>query len=347
MISILLRGYHPQKISGKINYINYLYRNQKTISIFHKLNPLNLIYPKATYLLKGMDLYLIYWPEVLLYLIWAKYFRKVKTVVIDSQENLFLVGLVRWLGFNTELILYDFAEPNLKISPKTSKQLVSFDQIVVMTEAIKASVVVQLPALETKIIVRPYKVQRNLFYPFSPEEAEQKAKLYGINFRYILYVGSEQDRKNFFTFVKAFRRLQKDFPDLYLVKIGQSQSAVNRAKLTRLLGQDPKLRDHFMLIENCSTEQLATYYNLAEIFIFPSLYEGFGIPLAEAMACGVPIVASRIPTTEEICGDAVLYVDSPIDPSAFEKSIKGVLKHPKVADIYRQKVINQAVNLSY
>jgi glycosyltransferase involved in cell wall biosynthesis len=93
--------------------------------------------------------------------------------------------------------------------------------------------------------------------------------------------------------------------DVALVLVGGRQWSDNEQKRLTELG----IQGRVHILENVTDQTLCYLYNKAVGFVYPSLYEGFGIPLLEAMACGCPIVASRIPSTIEVAGDCLIYFD--------------------------------------
>jgi glycosyltransferase involved in cell wall biosynthesis len=138
----------------------------------------------------------------------------------------------------------------------------------------------------------------------------------------VLYVGNIKPHKNIERIIDAFGRARRDGPDgLKLVIVGDEVSRypslrqmVHRHKLdkaVRFLGFQPQ-------------ETLASFYRLASVFVFPSLYEGFGLPPLEAMACGTPVVTSNVSSLPEVAGDAALLVD-PYDVDAIAEAIRQAL----------------------
>jgi glycosyltransferase involved in cell wall biosynthesis len=127
----------------------------------------------------------------------------------------------------------------------------------------------------------------------------------GITKEYIIHVGSFEPRKNHLRLLDAYTRLrEKSIIDHQLVLVGK----------TNWLSTDffealetSKYRDDIIQIKNVTEEDLAFLYNGADILFYPSLYEGFGLPLTEAMACGTPIVASNVSAIPEVAGDAAEY----------------------------------------
>ncbi|MCD6511209.1 MAG: glycosyltransferase family 4 protein [Thaumarchaeota archaeon] len=146
---------------------------------------------------------------------------------------------------------------------------------------------------------------------------------------YILYVGSEQPRKNLGTLFRAFRLLKdRGFKELKLVKVGRSGGEEFRRETLRLIRALSLERD-VILMGWVSKEELASYYTQAELFAFPSIYEGFGWPPLEAMACGCPVISSNSTSMPEVLGKAAVYVD-PMNPEAWCDAMEEVLKSDRL-----------------
>jgi glycosyltransferase involved in cell wall biosynthesis len=139
----------------------------------------------------------------------------------------------------------------------------------------------------------------------------------------ILYAGTEDFRKNVGTLVKAFHKLKKKLPNVKMVKIGRPRSKAGRKKLLSLISE-LNLKDDVVFIEYVPEEDLPLYYNSADLFVFPSLYEGFGLPPLEAMACGTPIVSSNASSLPEVVGEAGIMVD-PLNVDAFTNAMYKIL----------------------
>ena len=137
---------------------------------------------------------------------------------------------------------------------------------------------------------------------------------------YILSVSSIDLRKNFKNLILAFNKL--DVNDYDLVIIGAESSVFKKQNLWKLISNNNSI--HFT--GYLSDDELYLYYKNAALFIYPSLYEGFGIPPIEAMAFGCPTIVSNTTSLPEVCGDASFYVD-PYDISDIALGMKTVLNN--------------------
>jgi len=120
---------------------------------------------------------------------------------------------------------------------------------------------------------------------------------------FFLYVGSRAHYKNFDGLIKAYSRWAGR-REIALYVVGVPWSANEEKRLVEL-----GIRDQVRVLTDIDDESLCRLYNQAAAFVHPSLYEGFGIPLLEAMACGCPVIASRIPTTREVVGECPIYFE--------------------------------------
>jgi len=148
-----------------------------------------------------------------------------------------------------------------------------------------------------------------IFRPIDTYNIEDIYKKYNLdrNFRYILNVGVDIPRKNFKTFLMAVYKLIKKSDlarhKVRIIKVGKISP--RNIKLIRSLG----LEKYILSFDYVSETDLVKLYNLADFFVFPSLHEGFGFPVLEAMACGTPVIVSNIPSILEVAGSAGLLVN--------------------------------------
>jgi len=163
---------------------------------------------------------------------------------------------------------------------------------------------------------------------------------------YILYVGSERPRKNLGRLFEAFTKLKTEFPELKLVKVGPSgrHKRFRRDTIRKLdsLG----IAQDVIFVDYTSELVLAYYYSSAALLAYPSLYEGFGFPPLEAMACGCPVVTSNTSSLPEVVGEAGIMVN-PYDTDSLAQAMRQVLTDDKLRDEIVRKGLEQAKKFSW
>lgn len=152
-----------------------------------------------------------------------------------------------------------------------------------------------------------------------PAEAGGVRARYGLFGRYVLSVCTLEPRKNIARLIEAFRR--PELADEVLVLAGREGWGVERI---HQLGSGPDLQGRLVVTGYLSDGELATLYKHATAFAYPSLYEGFGFPVLEAMQAGLPVLASDIPVLHETAGDAVVFVD-PRSPEHMAVALRALL----------------------
>ena len=199
------------------------------------------------------------------------------------------------------------------------------DCVIVPSQAVKRDVVRHVGFPEDRVVVTPEGCDSR-FQPVLLEGAlRDVVAKYRLPARYLLAVGTLEPRKNLAALLEAFARLRRDRavdPDLRLVLAG-ARGWLDEPifRTVQALGLERAV--HFPgFIED---EDLPAIYSGAALFVFPSLYEGFGLPPLEAMACGVPVVASNVSAMPEVAGDAAMLVD-PRDVDGLASAIAQVLR---------------------
>jgi glycosyltransferase involved in cell wall biosynthesis len=153
--------------------------------------------------------------------------------------------------------------------------------------------------------------------------------------RFVLAVGSQSHNKNLAAVVDAMKLL--DDPNLLLVAAGGNNRVFAAAAIS-----DPRLVSTGYVTDG----QLRALYEHAACFVFPSFYEGFGLPPLEAMCCGCPVVASERASMPEVCAEAALYCD-PADPATLAKQLRRVLDSPALHDDLRAAGRARAATFSW
>ena len=153
---------------------------------------------------------------------------------------------------------------------------------------------------------------------------------------FVLCVSSIDPRKNFARLIEACQGLTE--AKLYIV--GNYNRVFGEQQLT-------STSDHIHFLGRVSDQELVRLYNQAECFVFPSLYEGFGLPPLEAMACGCPVLVSDIPVEREVCADAAQYFN-PLEPSEILRIIAQYLSNTDVIkETMRQKGYENLTRFSW
>lgn len=159
------------------------------------------------------------------------------------------------------------------------------------------------------------------FRPLPAEEVRAFRERLGLPERFILYLGTLEPRKNLPALVQAFALLRRDQPDLHLVLAGARGWWYH--SLLRMIS-DSNLGDRVHLPGFVPAEDLPSWYNAAAAFAYPSSFEGFGLPVAEALACGRPTVTSDVSSLPEAGGDVALRIP-PGDPIALADALARAL----------------------
>ncbi len=157
----------------------------------------------------------------------------------------------------------------------------------------------------------------------------------------LLHAGSLAPRKNFATLLLALAQLHTRGLHPLLLQAGGSPSGMQIAQIENL-----GLQGQVRFLGSVPDGDLAVLYNLADVFVFPSLYEGFGLPPLEAIACGAPVVAANAASLPEVLGDAGMLLP-PNDPAAFADAIADILTSPAHAEQLRQKGFAHAAKFSW
>jgi glycosyltransferase involved in cell wall biosynthesis len=143
----------------------------------------------------------------------------------------------------------------------------------------------------------------SVFYPRQPEHIGKIQKQYGISENYLLFVGSLEPRKNLPFLVQALQRCRTKIP---LVLAGW-EGWGDKDWLKSISGSD--LKNRIIMTGYIDDETLACLYSGASAFVYPSIYEGFGLPILEAMACGCPVICSKAASMPEVAGDSAIQID--------------------------------------
>ena len=239
-----------------------------------------------------------------------------------------------WHGCPTVLTIHDlssllYPDTHEKRSVKRARRRLPImskaaDAIVVPTEAIKREVCEHLGTRGEKVFVVP-DAAREFFHPVAFEQTAATRERLGTGEDFILTVGTIEPRKNIPTLVSAFERLRQGESHRHVKLViaggngwlsGPSLEAIKHSTANRQI----------ILAGYLNDRELRDLYSSCRVFVYPSLYEGFGLPPIEAMACGAAVVVSNIPALVESTGGAA-RVSDPRDPDHLAQTISEVLNN--------------------
>jgi glycosyltransferase involved in cell wall biosynthesis len=201
-------------------------------------------------------------------------------------------------------------------------------RIIALSESTKRDLLSKLSIPEEKIVVTALGVDSSFRRRADTAEVTDVLARYGVSQPFILSVGTIEPRKNLSTLLKALEAMPPPIREPYqLVIVGclgwKFGKLIDQIKSSPLSGKIKRLG-------YLPDDDLAAMYSGADLFVFPSFYEGFGLPVLEAMACGCPVVASSSSSIPEVAGDAAILID-PTDHLALAAAMKQVLEDPRLA----------------
>lgn len=215
--------------------------------------------------------------------------------------------------------------------------------VITVSRHARQEIIALFPYLSGKVHVTP-EAASTLFRPIGEEGSLQTVRSrYGIRSEFILAVGNLQPRKNLLRLISAFASVRHRMKSVQLVVAGKAQwkSSAIYAEVKRL-----GLESDIVFTGYVSDEDLALLYNAAKVFVYPSIYEGFGLPILEAMACGTPVVTSNTSSMPEVAGDAAILID-PYQEEQIGDAIQQVLTNPDLRLSLSEKGLKHAQRFSW
>jgi glycosyltransferase involved in cell wall biosynthesis len=216
-------------------------------------------------------------------------------------------------------------------------------RILTVSEASKRDILRFFPVPPEKVVVVHNAIDERFSREPRPEDVERVRERFQLQRRFVLYVGNIKPHKNLERLIEAFHGLRRDHDDLTLLIIGDQ---ISKYPALRRAVHQHKLHKHVRFLGYLPDDTLAILYRLTSVFVFPSLYEGFGLPPLEAMASGAPVVTSNVSSLPEVTGDAAVLVD-PYDVGAIESGMRRVLTDPALAAEMRRKGLLRAREFSW
>jgi len=177
--------------------------------------------------------------------------------------------------------------------------------IITPSESVRSELCEQLRIASERVAAVP-EAPRAVFQPMPPEEAAAIVRRLGIDKEFLLFVGTIEPRKGLATLLRAFEEVAGNLKSMQLVIAGRLGWMFD--DLLQEI-RDSRFAGRIKLTGYLNDEELRALYSSCRAFIYPSIYEGFGLPPLEAMACGAPVIAAGIASIVEVCGEAALFFD--------------------------------------
>ncbi|MBI2414140.1 MAG: glycosyltransferase family 4 protein [Deltaproteobacteria bacterium] len=199
----------------------------------------------------------------------------------------------------------------------------SADAIIVPSKTVKSELTGLLNVSPEILHVIP-EAPRGMFRPVDKAACESVGRKYGLSDKFILTVGSIEPRKNIPSLIRAYSEMRKKGLTSRKLVICGSKGWMNEYERVMSLIGTLGIGDDIIFTGYVPDEDLPAVYTLADLFVYPSLYEGFGLPPLEAMACGCPVIASNCSAIPEIVREAGVLVD-PLDIDGISEAMQRVL----------------------
>lgn len=185
------------------------------------------------------------------------------------------------------------------------KNVKKSDHIITGSHFSKEEIIKYLKFDASKITVIHHGVDHDIYKVYPKEILQETKKKFDLPTNFILFVGSIEPRKNLITLLKAYTNLSnKDKDNTSLVLVGFK--GWENKEIMQLIEKE---KSHIKYLGYVEDQELPLIYNLASVFVYPTYYEGFGIPPIEAFACGTPVIVSSAASLPEVCGNAALYIN--------------------------------------
>jgi glycosyltransferase involved in cell wall biosynthesis len=231
----------------------------------------------------------------------------------------------------------------------TQRSLAKASRLVAVSHATKLDIENLFAVSPDKITVIENAIDERFVRPGRREEGRLLLERYQVKDPFLLYVGSARPQKNVPRLIEAFAvilgELQEhpQFHKLKLLVIGDQLSENPQLRQT-VVGT--RMQEHVRFVGHIPIEMLRVFYQAAEVFVFPSLYEGFGLPPLEAMAQGTPVVTSNVSSLPEVVGDAAVLVH-PENVFDIAKAVQQVLLDPGLRQELRERGKRQLARFSW
>jgi len=216
------------------------------------------------------------------------------------------------------------------------------DLVIVPSYCTATDLVEKFGVSKEKLTVIPLGVDTSFFRPSS--DCSQVLNKYSLRRKFLLYVGSDIWRKNLKTLIRAyvsiFHEISGDLVLIGSISENKIRAHINLSHLPTQLKKEALKR--IIVLGYVAYEDLPSIYSAATALIFPSLYEGFGLPLLEAMACNLPVVLSNNSSLREVAEEAGLYIDNPLNYEDISDNILEIVNNESLRQSLRSRGYERA-----
>ena len=264
------------------------------------------------------------------------------------------VGLSDNITCNKAITLHDIiplrmphtvSDRYLKIfNDELPKIIESCAGIITVSQFSKQDIAEEFNFPKDKIYVTPLAAEK-IYKPINKKKCFDKLnKKYGLYDNFILYVGGFSPRKNIIGLIEAYSLIPCcDLKNTKLVITGKKGISYDKYKKR---AEELNLSNNVIFTDFIPIEDLPLFYNAAEMLVYPSFYEGFGLPPLEAMACGTPVIASNVTSLPEVCLDSALLVD-PYNVKQLSYCMQQILNDSKLKITITKKSLIRSMNFSW
>lgn len=215
--------------------------------------------------------------------------------------------------------------------------------VIAVSEFTKNDIMNSFVVDEKKIRVI-YEAATAEFYP--DRDRECLMNIYGLG-NYILYAGQLQPRKNIFRLLEAYSRLQANLTDIYqLVLVGKPQSQIFLSDVHDAISRFG-ITGKVKILGYVENDILRKVYSCAKFFVYPSLFEGFGLPILEAYNCGTPVVTSRSSALPEVAGEKAAILIDPMNISELKSAMEKLLTNDDFYQMLKNNTLDEAKKFNW
>jgi glycosyltransferase involved in cell wall biosynthesis len=219
-------------------------------------------------------------------------------------------------------------------------------RVITVSEASKRDILRYFRVPESRIDVIYNAIDDRFWEKPDIDEMNRVRERYQLTNPFVLYAGNIKPHKNLERLIEAFHLLRQNSPDLKDVQLLIIGDEISKYATLRRAVHRHKLHKHVRFFGFVPDQTLAALYRLANVFVFPSLYEGFGLPPLEAMASGTPVITSNVSSLPEVVGDAAVMID-PYESEAIAGAMHRVLTDEGLRADLRRKGLARAREFSW